>query len=143
MFIRRSLWRALVFCTAVALLTATNVETAGAQAAPAQGGNQAAGAENRLAVAALAITEAPTIDGLLNEPAWQQAPVMNGFTQAEPLEGQPASQDTEVRILYDNEAIYVGVTLHDTDMIYGVYRERMIEAQQKHLGQFKKSMAGE
>ena len=75
MFIRRSLWRALVFCTAVALLTATNVETAGAQAAPAQGGNQAANAENRLAVAALAITEAPTIDGLLNEPAWQQAPL--------------------------------------------------------------------
>ena len=36
-----------------------------------------------------------------------------------------------------------GVTLHDTDIIYGVYRERMLEAQQKHLGQFKKSMAGE
>jgi uncharacterized phosphosugar-binding protein len=36
-----------------------------------------------------------------------------------------------------------GVTLHDTDIIYGVYRERMIEAQQKHLGQFKKTMAAE
>jgi uncharacterized phosphosugar-binding protein len=36
-----------------------------------------------------------------------------------------------------------GVTLQDTDNIYGVYRERMIEAQQKHLPQFKKSMAGE
>ena len=95
MSIRRSLWRALVFCTLVALLTGTNVETAGAQAAPAQGGNQAAGGESRLAATALAISEAPTIDGLLNEPAWQQAPVMNGFTQAEPLEGQPASQDTE------------------------------------------------
>lgn len=35
-----------------------------------------------------------------------------------------------------------GVTLHDTDIIYGVYRERMLEAQQKHLPQFKKSMAG-
>lgn len=34
-----------------------------------------------------------------------------------------------------------GVTLHDTDIIYGVYRERMLEAQQKHLPQFKKSMA--
>jgi uncharacterized phosphosugar-binding protein len=34
-----------------------------------------------------------------------------------------------------------GVTLHDTDMIYGTYRERMLEAQQKHLPQFKKSMA--
>src|SRR3569623_1844055 len=36
-----------------------------------------------------------------------------------------------------------GVTLHDTDIIYGVYRERMIEAQQKHLPQFKKTMAAE
>jgi len=36
-----------------------------------------------------------------------------------------------------------GVTLRDTDIIYGVYRERMIEAQQKHLPQFKKTMAGE
>jgi uncharacterized phosphosugar-binding protein len=36
-----------------------------------------------------------------------------------------------------------GVTLHDTDVIYGIYRERMIEAQQKHLPQFKKTMAAE
>lgn len=36
-----------------------------------------------------------------------------------------------------------GVTLKDTDIIYGVYRERMIEAQQKHLPAFKKAMAGE
>ena len=35
-----------------------------------------------------------------------------------------------------------GVTLRDTDNIYGIYRERMLEAQQKHLPQFKKSMAG-
>lgn len=36
-----------------------------------------------------------------------------------------------------------GVTLHDTDLIYGVYREQMIAAQQKHLAQFKKTMAAE
>ncbi len=36
-----------------------------------------------------------------------------------------------------------GVTLHDTDIIYGAYRERMLEAQQKHLPQFKKTMANE
>ena len=35
------------------------------------------------------------------------------------------------------------MTLHDTDIIYGQYRERMLEAQQKHLPQFKKSMAKE
>jgi hypothetical protein len=36
-----------------------------------------------------------------------------------------------------------GVTLRDTDIIHGAYRERMIEAQQEHLPQFKKTMAGE
>ncbi|MDB5505575.1 MAG: hypothetical protein JWR75_213 [Devosia sp.] len=35
-----------------------------------------------------------------------------------------------------------GVTLHDTDTIYGLYRERMLDAQTKHLPQFKASMAG-
>ena len=36
-----------------------------------------------------------------------------------------------------------GVTLHDTDVIYGIYREQMIDAQQKHLATFKKTMAAE
>lgn len=36
-----------------------------------------------------------------------------------------------------------GVTLHDTDVIYGVYRERMIEAQRKHLPVFQAKMRGE
>ncbi len=35
-----------------------------------------------------------------------------------------------------------GVTLRDTDIIYGVYRERLIEAQKKHLDTFKKRMKG-
>lgn len=35
-----------------------------------------------------------------------------------------------------------GVTLHDTDVIYGVYRERMVRAQEKHIGFFKERMEG-
>ena len=35
-----------------------------------------------------------------------------------------------------------GVTLHDTDLIYGEYRERMIRAQAKHLEFFKERMRG-
>lgn len=35
-----------------------------------------------------------------------------------------------------------GVTLHDTDMVYGVYRERMIEAQRRHLAAFQETMQG-
>lgn len=36
-----------------------------------------------------------------------------------------------------------GVTLHDTDVIYGKYRERMVDAQQKHLDFFKDRMQGD
>ena len=35
-----------------------------------------------------------------------------------------------------------GVTLHETDLIYGQYRERMIRAQSKHLDFFKERMLG-
>jgi hypothetical protein len=61
------------------------------------------------------IMEAPSIDGALDERVWQDATPLTGFVQAEPFEGMPASENTEVRILYDEEAIYVGVTLHDRD----------------------------
>ncbi len=52
------------------------------------------------------------LDGKLDEPAWATAPVTDGFTQIDPQEGQPASERTEVRVLYDDAALYVGVRLH-------------------------------
>jgi hypothetical protein len=61
------------------------------------------------------ITDAPAIDGTLDERVWQDAVPLTGFVQAEPFEGEPASENTEVRILYDDVAIYVGVVMHDRD----------------------------
>ncbi|MBI2186233.1 MAG: carbohydrate binding family 9 domain-containing protein [Acidobacteria bacterium] len=69
----------------------------------------------RPAGTAVAVREAPMFDGQLTERAWLDAPPLTGFTQAEPFESQSASEQTEVRILYDDTAIYVGVTLHDSD----------------------------
>ena len=57
------------------------------------------------------------LDGRLDEPAWASAPVTDAFTQIDPDEGKPASQRTEVRVLYDDDALYVGVRLHDTGPI--------------------------
>ncbi len=59
--------------------------------------------------------EAPTIDGVLDDRVWQSATPLTDFIQAEPFEGQPASESTDVRIVYDDEAIYIGVALHDSD----------------------------
>ena len=55
------------------------------------------------------------IDGALDETAWAQAPVASGFLQNEPREGQPATFDTEIRVLYDERALYFGVFAHDDE----------------------------
>jgi hypothetical protein len=55
------------------------------------------------------------LDGLLDEPAWQEADRVNGFRQREPLEGEPATEDTEVRVLYDGEHLYIGVRAFDSE----------------------------
>ncbi len=57
----------------------------------------------------------PIIDGALDEAAWQQATPVGDFIQTEPTEGQPATERTEVRILFDNRAIYVGVICYDSE----------------------------
>ena len=58
-------------------------------------------------------TAAPVIDGRLDEAAWAGAEEIRGLTQREPEEGKPASEETVVRILYDEEALYVGARLED------------------------------
>jgi hypothetical protein len=52
------------------------------------------------------------LDGKLDEPAWAKAPVFNQFTQAYPNVGRPDTT-TRVRVLYDDDAIYVGVQALD------------------------------
>ena len=55
------------------------------------------------------------IDGALDEADWDRAPVARGFIQSDPHEGEPATHDTDVRVLYDANNIYVGVFAHDPD----------------------------
>jgi hypothetical protein len=55
-----------------------------------------------------------TLDGRLDEEAWRVVPAVTRFTQLDPAEGQPVSERTEVYLLYDEEALYVGARLHDT-----------------------------
>jgi hypothetical protein len=55
------------------------------------------------------------VDGRLTEPSWQSAQPASGFIQREPIEGSPASGRTEVRVLYDDEALYVGARMHSRD----------------------------
>ena len=58
--------------------------------------------------------QAPILDGDLTDPAWQKATPITDFVQRDPNEGQPASEATEVRILYTRKALYFGVYCHDS-----------------------------
>jgi hypothetical protein len=55
-----------------------------------------------------------TLDGRLDEPAWAASTPATAFRQFEPIEGEPATQPTEVRILYDNAALYIGARMFDS-----------------------------
>jgi hypothetical protein len=71
------------------------------------------------------VEEAPTIDGVLDDNAWAGATLLDGFLQRDPLEGQPVSERTEVRIVYDDDAVYVGAWLFDRQpdgIVYGETR---------------------
>jgi hypothetical protein len=58
---------------------------------------------------------APEIDGVLDEQAWAEATIIDTFTQQEPSNGEPATERTDVRLLYDAERLYVGVHAFDSD----------------------------
>ena len=58
----------------------------------------------------------PLLDGnVLDDPAWAGAPVATGFRQTAPDEGQPASERTEVRVVFTDDTVYVGVVCYDRD----------------------------
>ena len=61
------------------------------------------------------VDEAPTIDGLIDEAVWARAEPFTGFVQQAPIAGNPATERTEVRILYDERAIFIGVILYDSE----------------------------
>ncbi len=57
----------------------------------------------------------PTVDGDLSDPVWREAQVLDRLIQKAPNYGQPATEKTEVRIVYDSTALYIGVYCYDSD----------------------------
>ena len=73
--------------------------------------------ESAPAIAAARIPSSASIriDGILDEPSWQAAATATGFRQREPDNGLPATERTEVRVLYDANRLIIGATLHDSE----------------------------
>jgi hypothetical protein len=83
-------------------------------------------------VSAVRVGERVHVDGLLDDPVWSLAEAATGFRQREPREGEPASEQTEVRVLYDDATLYVGVRALDQEpqkvIARILQRDRIIQA---------------
>ncbi|WP_430968108.1 DUF5916 domain-containing protein [Spongiimicrobium sp. 2-473A-2-J] len=63
---------------------------------------------------AVAISSPLKIDGVLDEPSWKRAKPSPRFTQIEPNQGAPPTQDTEIKVLFDKNNLYFGIVCHDS-----------------------------
>src|SRR5437016_5476968 len=66
-------------------------------------------------IVAARVDKPPALDGTLTDAAWQDAAFINSFHQREPFERQPATEKTEVRVLYDSRFVYFGLYCFDSE----------------------------
>ncbi len=59
--------------------------------------------------------ESVRLDGLLTEDVWSRTVALGGFIQREPEQGAAATEQTEVRIAYDDATLYIGIVAHDSE----------------------------
>ena len=82
--------------------------------APAYGQEHVHGPSERQHIEARRAARPPVVDGVLDDAVWRDAAILDSFTQQEPSDGAPATERTEVHLLYDAEHLYIGVRAHDT-----------------------------
>src|SRR6266550_1639853 len=77
---------------------------------------------------AIRTTDTIKIDGLLDEYPWSLTQPATEFLQQQPTEGAPASERTEVRVLFDDKNIYIGIRAFDSDAAHINARELVRDA---------------
>jgi len=73
------------------------------------------GAQPTKTVHAVRVATPPVIDGVLDDPVWAEAEPITDFHQIRPGDGTPPSEETIVYVLYDDDALYVGARLADSE----------------------------
>ena len=89
------------------------IPEAEAEGAPAVAAPAAEDNRIRFQLPAVKVERGPVIDGVLGDEEWRGAPFIDEFVQQEPLDGQPSTVRTEVRVLYDSENLYLGLLAFD------------------------------
>ena len=91
--------------------------------APAAGEAVSRDADGRVTLRAFRLSAPITVDGVLDDPVYEQVPAAGGFLQQEPDEGAPASEATRVWVLYDAENLYIAADLeHPGPLMAGEMR---------------------
>jgi hypothetical protein len=67
----------------------------------------------RKEIAATRLETAPVVDGKLDDQVWTTVPLASGFTQEKPNAGKSSVLKSEIRVVYDDEALYIGAMLYD------------------------------
>lgn len=98
--------RAIAFIIILIITEAVNV-------VPAYGG-PASGAREKRRTEAVRTTVQMEVDGVLDESPWQGQLPATDFIIYNPHNGDPSSFRTEVRVLYDDDALYIGAMMYDS-----------------------------
>ena len=112
----RHVVRASALCTAIVALSGPIVKL-GAQTTNQSNSStvQTSSSSAPLPVATASLTTAAiSIDGKLDEAAWSRATPISDFHQQQPKEGAAPAQRTEVRVLFDDRALYIGARMYDS-----------------------------
>ena len=73
------------------------------------------------------------LDGALDEAIWSAAPAITDFVQREPVEGAAPNDPTDVRIVFDDDAIYVGARMRSSGGVRAPLGRRDDDDQAEHL----------
>jgi len=78
----------------------------------------------------------PVIDGNINDSVWENAEIATNFIQYQPYNGYLATFESEVKFIYDDEAIYISAKLYDSspDSIYNLLSKRDEFGQSDYFG---------
>src|SRR5262245_15774890 len=83
--------------------------------APLSAGVLQRAAQTQKSARAFSTESAIRADGVLEEPAWSEAFPITQFLQKDPLEGEPSTERTEVKILYTKKSIVFAIRCYDSD----------------------------
>lgn len=100
---------------AFVVLWATPTPSQAQESSAAKTGAASAERDEAPLLRAMRLTETDGIglDGRLDEAAWSRAAPVSDFTQQEPVEGGPPSERTEIRVVFDEDDLYIGALFYD------------------------------